>query len=147
MEWAGENTHSSLFPENLKFSFPPKLGEMRGNEIRFNKFFTKTPKILLYIQPFILKKGSNCNIVIKWFHSISSMLLSNKITYILFIFIIFHSFILKHSINVNSIQFHSLMIISFHSLMNSQTKPKTNDISTTFKYSTPCFLVWTFFPH
>ena len=28
-------------------------------------FFTKTPKIPLYIQPFILKQGSNSNIVIK----------------------------------------------------------------------------------
>ena len=61
MKWVGVNTHSSLFPENLKFSFPPKLGGMRGNEIRFNNFFTKTPKIPLYIQPFILKLGSNSN--------------------------------------------------------------------------------------
>ena len=36
-------------------SFPPKLGGMGGNEIRFNDFFTKTPKIPLYIQLFILK--------------------------------------------------------------------------------------------
>ena len=28
-------------------------------------FFTKIPKIPLYIQPFILKYGSNSNIVIK----------------------------------------------------------------------------------
>ena len=28
-----------------------KLGGMRENEIRFNKFFIKTPKIDLYIQP------------------------------------------------------------------------------------------------
>ena len=41
--------------KNLKFSFPPKLGGMRGNEIKFNDFFTKTPKIPLYIQLFILK--------------------------------------------------------------------------------------------
>ena len=47
MEWVGENTHSSLFFENLKFSFPLKLGGMGGNEIRFNNFFTKTPKIPL----------------------------------------------------------------------------------------------------
>ena len=57
MEWVGGNTHSSLFPENLKFSFPPKFGRMRGNEIRFNDFFTKTPKIPLYIQPFYFKIG------------------------------------------------------------------------------------------
>ena len=46
-------------------SFPPKLGGMGGNEIRFNDFFTKTPKIPLYIQLFILKYRSNSNIVIK----------------------------------------------------------------------------------
>ena len=34
-------------------------------DIRFNDFFTKTPKIPLYIQFFILKYGSNSNIVIK----------------------------------------------------------------------------------
>ena len=32
-----------------------KLGGMEGNEIKFNDFFTKTPKIPLYIQLFILK--------------------------------------------------------------------------------------------
>ena len=57
---------------------------MRGNRIRFNDFFTKTPKIPLYIQPFILKQGSNSNIVMKRFHSIHSMLLPNRITYGLF---------------------------------------------------------------
>ena len=50
MEWVEGNTHSFLFPQNLKFSFPPKLGGIGGNEIRFNDFFTKTPKIPLYIQ-------------------------------------------------------------------------------------------------
>ena len=80
MEWLEGNTHSSLFLQNLKFLFPSKLGGMRGNEIRFNDFFTKTPKIPLYIQPFILKYGHNSNIVIKWFHSIPSMLLPNKLT-------------------------------------------------------------------
>ena len=55
IEWVGGNTHSSLFLENLKFSFPLKSGGMVGNEIRFNDFFTKTLKIPLYIQPFILK--------------------------------------------------------------------------------------------
>ena len=35
----------------LKFQIfiPPKLRGIRGNEIRFNEFFTKTPKIPLYI--------------------------------------------------------------------------------------------------
>ena len=55
MKWVGGNTHSSLFPQNLKFLFLPKLEKIGGNEIRFNEFFTKTPKILLYVQPFILK--------------------------------------------------------------------------------------------
>ena len=50
-----------------------KFGGIRGNEIRFNEFFTKIPKIPLYIQPFILKYESNSNIVIKWFHSFSFM--------------------------------------------------------------------------
>ena len=49
MEWIGGNTHSFLFPSNLKFSFPPKLRGMERDEIRFNDFFTKTPKIPLYI--------------------------------------------------------------------------------------------------
>ena len=35
------------------------------------KFFTKTPKIPLYIQPFILKQGSNSNIVDKMVSFIS----------------------------------------------------------------------------
>ena len=51
----GGNTDFSLFPQNLKFSFHPKLGRIRGNEISFNEFFTETPKIFLYIWPFILK--------------------------------------------------------------------------------------------
>ena len=34
----------------LQISIPPKLGGIWGNEIRFNEFFTKTPKIHLYIQ-------------------------------------------------------------------------------------------------
>ena len=34
---------------------PSKLGEIRGNEVRFNEFLLKLPKILLYIQSFILK--------------------------------------------------------------------------------------------
>ena len=44
---------------------PPKLGGMKGNKIRFNDYFTKTLKIPLYIQSFILKYSSNNNIVIK----------------------------------------------------------------------------------
>ena len=53
----GKREHSflSIFLKPQIF-IPPKLGGMGGNEIRFNDFFfTKTPKILLYIQPFILK--------------------------------------------------------------------------------------------
>ena len=77
----------------LQIFIPLKLEKIGGNEIKFNDFFTKTPKIPLYIQPFILKYWSNSNIVIK-------VLLPNKITYIPFIFIHFHSFILKHPIKV-----------------------------------------------
>ena len=49
MDWIRGNTHSSLFPKNLKFSFPLKLGRIGGNEIRFDEFFTEISKILLYI--------------------------------------------------------------------------------------------------
>ena len=55
MKCIGGNTYSFLFSQNFKFSFLQKLGGIEGNEIRFNEFFTKTPKIPLYIQPFILK--------------------------------------------------------------------------------------------
>jgi len=48
MKLIGGNTYSSLLPQSLKFSFPPKLGEIGENRIRFNDFFTKTSKISLY---------------------------------------------------------------------------------------------------
>ena len=52
----GKREYSFLsIPLKLQIFIPPKLGEMRGNEIRFNNFFNKTLKIPLYIQPFILK--------------------------------------------------------------------------------------------
>ena len=35
---------------------PLKFEGMGGNEIRFNEFFTKISKILLYIKPFILNR-------------------------------------------------------------------------------------------
>ena len=42
--------HSFLsIPLKSQIFVPPKLGEMGGNEIKFNDFFTKTPKISLYI--------------------------------------------------------------------------------------------------
>ena len=42
--------HSFLsFPLKPQIFIPPKLGGMGGNEIRFNDFFTKTPKIPLFI--------------------------------------------------------------------------------------------------
>ena len=47
MKWIWKNTHFSIFSQNLKFSFSPKLGRIKGNKIRFNEFFTKTLKILL----------------------------------------------------------------------------------------------------
>ena len=84
----GRRKHSFLsIPLKPQIFIPPKLGWIGGNKIRFNDFFTKTPKIPLYIQLFILKYGSNSNIIIKWFHYIPSMLLPNKIIYIPFIFI------------------------------------------------------------
>ena len=49
----------SLKSQNLKSSFPPKLGGIRENEIKFNKFFIKNSKIPLCIQPFILKLACN----------------------------------------------------------------------------------------
>ena len=47
----------SLFSIPLKSQIfiSPKLGGMERSRIRFNDFFTKTPKIPLYIQLFILK--------------------------------------------------------------------------------------------
>ena len=39
MKYIGGNTHSFLFLQNFKFSFLQKLGEIEGNEIRFNEFF------------------------------------------------------------------------------------------------------------
>ena len=52
----GKRKHSFFsIPLKSQIFIPPKLGRMGGNEIRFNEFFTKTPKIPLYIQPFILK--------------------------------------------------------------------------------------------
>ena len=39
----------------LNFHSPKNWEKLAGNEIKFNEFFTKTPKISLYIYPFILK--------------------------------------------------------------------------------------------
>ena len=44
MELLGGNTHSSLFSQNLKFSFSPKLRGVGGNELDLMNFFL-TPKI------------------------------------------------------------------------------------------------------
>ena len=47
---------SFLFiPLKYQIFISPKLGGIGKNKIKFNEFFTKTPKILLYIQLFILK--------------------------------------------------------------------------------------------
>ena len=52
----GRREHSFLsIPLKPQIFIPPKLGEMGGNEIIFNDFFTKTLKTPLYIQPLILK--------------------------------------------------------------------------------------------
>ena len=45
MEQLEGNTHSFLFPQNLKFLFPSKLGGMGGNGFKFNEIFVKIPKI------------------------------------------------------------------------------------------------------
>ena len=74
-------------PLKPQIFIPPEIGGMGGNKIKFNEFFTKTLKIPLYIQPFILKYWSNSNIVIKWFYSTPFILLPNKITYIPLIYI------------------------------------------------------------
>ena len=42
-------------PLKPQIFIPPEIGGMGGNKIKFNEFFTKTLKIPLYIQPFILK--------------------------------------------------------------------------------------------
>jgi len=48
--------HSFLsIPLKFQILISPEIGEMGGNEIRFNEFFIKSLKIPLYIQPFILK--------------------------------------------------------------------------------------------
>ena len=48
--------HSFLFiPLKYQIFISPKLGGIGKNKIKFNEFFTKTPKIPLYIQLFILK--------------------------------------------------------------------------------------------
>ena len=58
--------HSFLsIPLKPQILIPLEIRRNRGNGIRFNEFFTKTSKISLYIQPFILKYGSNSNIIIK----------------------------------------------------------------------------------
>jgi len=59
------NTHFSLFFQNLKFSFPKNWEKLKEIELDLMNFFTKTSKMPLYILLFILKQGSNSNIVIK----------------------------------------------------------------------------------
>ena len=58
-EWNGyEGILISLYSlKTSNFHSPPKLGGIGGNEIKFNEFFNKILKILLYIQLFILKWG------------------------------------------------------------------------------------------
>ena len=52
----GRREHLFLsIPLKSQIFIPQKFGGMGANEIKFNEFFTKTPKIPLYIQPFILK--------------------------------------------------------------------------------------------
>ena len=52
----GRKEHSFLsIPVKSQIFISAKLGGIEVNEIRFNDFFTKTPKLPLYIQFFILK--------------------------------------------------------------------------------------------
>ena len=51
----GRREHSFISTLKPQIFIPPKFEGMGGNEIKFNEYFTKTPKIPLYIQPFILK--------------------------------------------------------------------------------------------
>ena len=55
MKWVRGNTLFLSIPLKPQIFIPLKLGGIGGNEIKFNKFFTKTLKTPLYIQPFILK--------------------------------------------------------------------------------------------
>jgi len=36
-------------PLKFQIFIPPKIGRNEGNEIRFNNFFTKTPKTPIYL--------------------------------------------------------------------------------------------------
>ena len=58
-----EETFISLYSFKTSNFYSFEIG--RRSKIRLNKFFTKTLKIPLYIQFFILKYESNSNIVIK----------------------------------------------------------------------------------
>ena len=52
----GRSKYSFLsIPWKSQIFIPPEIGRNERDEIRFNDFFTKTPKIPLYIQLFILK--------------------------------------------------------------------------------------------
>jgi len=39
MKWVGGITHSSLFPQTLKLSYPPNLEGIGGNELDLMNFF------------------------------------------------------------------------------------------------------------
>ena len=66
-EWnEQERTLIHLYPfKTSNFHSPQNQEELEGIELDLMNFFTKTPKIPLYIQSFILKQGSNSNIIIK----------------------------------------------------------------------------------
>ena len=48
--------YSSLFSQNLKFSFPQIWEELEGMQLDLINFFTKIPKIYIYIQLFVFLK-------------------------------------------------------------------------------------------
>ena len=61
MKWIGRNTH---IPLKSQIFITRNWNELKEMKLDLMTFFTKIPKIPLYIQSFILKYGSNNNIVI-----------------------------------------------------------------------------------
>ena len=101
--------HSFLsIPLKSQIFIPSEIGRNERIRIRFNEFFTKTLKISLYIQPFVLKYG--LIIILSYNKFISSSLCYSQIrllTFYLFSFLYF-----KTSNQGYLISFHSFSFIS-----------------------------------
>ena len=52
MEWLEGNTHSSIFPQKLKFLFPQNWEEWEGMNLALMKFLLKPLKYPFNISPF-----------------------------------------------------------------------------------------------